>query len=184
KLLDMLIEGLNEYDDIIKAFADSLDWDWRLLASQIYQESRFDPAVRSWAGAVGLMQLMPRTARKYGAVNILEPYDNILAGTNYLHWLENYWAKIRDEQERIKFVLASYNTGFGHVEDARSLAKKYGKNPDKWEGNVREYVLKLSAKEFYNDEVVKHGYCRGEEPVRYVDEIFKRYKDYKRLIEG
>ena len=161
-----------------------MNWDWRLLASLVYQESQFLPYKKSWAGAVGLMQLMPKTAREFGAHDLLDPQENINAGTNYLRWLQNYWRDIPNSGERVKFVLASYNVGTGHVQDARRLAEKYGKDPNIWEDNVAFFLLKKSQKEYYDDEVVNFGYCRGEEPIRYVDEILKRYEHYKNLLTG
>jgi membrane-bound lytic murein transglycosylase F len=86
--------------------------------------------------------------------------------------------RIEDADERIKFVLASYNVGIGHVLDAMSLADKYGKDPKIWENNVDYYLLHKSEPKYYNDPVVKFGYCRGEEPYHYVTEILERYEHY------
>lgn len=177
-------ENISPYDATIKKAADRIDWDWRLLASQIYQESKFNPHAESWAGAVGLMQLLPATAEMYGASDLNNPVQSINAGVKYLEWLDKMWAKkVVDPKERIKFILASFNVGQGHVLDARRLATKYGKDPQKWEGNVEEFILKKSQSEFYLDPVVKSGYCRGEEPVKYVREIISRYDKYKQLIK-
>ena len=121
-------EKISPYDELIKQAAAKLNWDWRLLASQIYQESKFDPQAESWAGAIGLMQLLPETASMYGASDVYNPKESIQAGVNYLLWLDKMWAKkVPDPKERIKFVLASFNVGQGHVLDARQLARKYGK---------------------------------------------------------
>ena len=121
---------LSEYDPLIKQYAGELGWDWRLLASQAFQESRFHPAARSWAGATGLLQLMPATARQFGVTNALDPADNVQGAVKFLKWLQQFWAKrIPDENERLKFILASYNCGAGHVEDAQRLTEKYGGNP-------------------------------------------------------
>lgn len=174
---------LSPYDHLVRTYADTLGWDWRLLAAQMYQESRFDPKAKSWVGAKGLMQLMPGTAKMFGAKNVNEPEENIKAAVNYLDWLDKLWSKrVNDPQERLKFVLASYNVGQGHVIDAVKLAKKYGKDPQKWEGNVREFLLKKSSEKYYSDPVVVSGYCRGREPVNYVDEIISRYEKYTSLI--
>jgi membrane-bound lytic murein transglycosylase F len=173
---------LSPYDDLLKARAAVIGWDWRLLASQVYQESLFDPNATSWAGAVGLMQLLPETAVSFGAVDIEDPIENIMAGTSYIRWLEDYWDLIPDAAERRKFVLASYNVGYGHVEDARRLASKFGADQNRWEGHVATFMLRLSNPLYYGDEVVKNGYCRGEEPVNYVDEIFERYEHYRRFV--
>ncbi|MEL6824515.1 MAG: transglycosylase SLT domain-containing protein, partial [Calditrichota bacterium] len=173
---------ISEYDEIIQQYADSLSWDWRLLASQIYQESEFDPEAMSWVGAKGLMQLMPATAKMFNAGNLSDPEENISAGVRYLRWLDRYWDAIPDSTERLKFMLASYNAGQGHVEDARNLAKKFKKDPNIWDDNVETYILKKAEERYFNDEVVKYGYCRGAEPVGYVKEILERFNDYQKLV--
>ncbi|MFP4620350.1 MAG: transporter substrate-binding domain-containing protein [Bacteroidales bacterium] len=175
---------ISPYDDLIKEYSEELDWDWRLLASLIFQESRFSPTARSWAGAYGLMQLMPSVIRRFGVSNKSSPGQNIRGGVNFLKWLEEQINKrgIKDEEERIKFVLASYNVGLGHVLDARRLTEKYDGSPDKWE-NVKEYILKKSNPEYYKDEVVYYGYARGIETYNYVEQILDRYEHYKNIIE-
>ncbi|RMG77486.1 MAG: lytic transglycosylase F, partial [Bacteroidetes bacterium] len=101
------------------------------------------------------------------------------AGKEYLKYLNKLWSeKIADKEERIKFILASFNTGVGHVLDARSLAEKYGKDKNKW-SDVAYFLEKKSKPEFYRDPVVKFGYCRGHETVKYVSEILTRYKHYQ-----
>lgn len=173
---------ISQYDEIIKEFAPEINWDWKLLAALIYQESQFDINARSWAGAVGLMQLMPRTARAYGAANPRDPRQNVMAGVAFLKWLQDYWEdKIEDPQERRKFVIASYNVGQGHVQDARRLADAFGADPDVWDGNVAEYLEKKSYEDFYTHEVVRHGYARGIEPVRYVNSIMYIYQHYRAI---
>lgn len=174
---------ISPYDEIIKQYADSIGWDWRLLAAQIYQESRFKPSSRSWAGAVGLMQLMPRTAEDMGYCSIEHPEVNIQAGVAYIKYLSAYWADI-PEDERVKFVLASYNAGPGHISDARRLAMKYGKDPNVWEDSVEDFILRKSHPEFYNDEVVRYGYCRGQEAYDYVLQITSRFAYYSQFIEA
>ncbi|NLR92562.1 MltF family protein [Flammeovirga agarivorans] len=175
---------LSKYDDLIKEQAKPLGWDWRLLASLVYQESKFNPKAKSWVGAVGLMQLMPATAKQYGANNPRDPRQNVRAGTKYLKWLEGFWDGIEDPNERIKFVLASYNAGQGHVLDAQRLAKKFNHDPNVWNGNVEKYMLLKSHKKYYRDEVVKFGYARGKEPVNYVQSILDRYERYKELLDA
>lgn len=174
---------LSQFDPLFKKYSKKLPYSWLLLASLSYQESQFNPNVTSWAGAKGLMQLMPNTAKQYGITNLSNPEQSVKAGVKYLKWLDqDIWAKrISDVDERRRFVLASYNAGPGHVLDARRLTKKYDGNPNKWE-NVAEYLLKKSNPKFYNDEVVKYGYVRGREPYKYVSEILTRYKHYKRFL--
>lgn len=173
---------ISQYDDLVKKYAASLDWDWRLLSSLIFQESRFDPKTRSWAGAHGLMQLMPVTAREMGIKNTANPEENLRGGTKYLKLMTRYWREIPDSIQRIKFVMASYNCGYNHVVDAQNLAEKFGKNKNVWDKNTDEFILKLSYRKYFNDDVVKYGYVRGSEPYNYVRDIFRRYELYKDII--
>lgn len=174
---------ISEYDELIKTYSKKIGWDWELLASLIYQESHFSPTARSWAGANGFMQLVPATAKHYGLDTIDATAEQSLkAGTSYIVDLDNYWKKyIPDKQERIKFVLASYNAGLGHIVDARNLAGKYGKKQNVWNDNVEDMVLQKSNPLIYNDPIVKCGYCRGQETYLYVKEIISRYKHYKTM---
>ncbi len=172
------------FDDQIKKYSQKLGWDWRLLASLIYQESRFNPKVKSWAGAFGLMQLMPQTAARFGVDASSSPEENIRAGVGFLQWLDRqFTSKNMSEEEKIKFMLASYNAGYGHVEDAMKLAEKNGKDPYKWEDNVDYYVLNKSNPRYYQDPVVQFGYCRGKEAYNYVYDILSRYEHYKNVID-
>jgi membrane-bound lytic murein transglycosylase F len=174
---------VSQYDELIKEYSDSIKWDWRLLAALIYQESRFDANVRSWAGAYGLMQIMPGTGENYGIDITKSPRNNMKAGVLYINHLhEIFDPKIADEKERINFILAAYNAGPGHVLDAMHLAEKNGMDPQKWEGNVALWLLKKSDPRYYNDEVVKSGYFRGTESVAFVTEILDRYEHYKNII--
>ncbi len=176
--------SISPYDDLLQKHAETIGWDWRLLAALVYQESQFDPKARSWAGAKGLMQLMPCTAEKFGADNPYDPEENIAAGVRFLKWLNEYWKEdIHDEQERCKFVIASYNTGQGHVQDARRLAKADDKDPNKWNGQVEKYMLKKSNPKYYNREIVRYGYASGIEPVTYVETILNLYTHYQRFLD-
>ena len=173
---------ISVYDDIIKEKAKELDWDWRLLASMIYQESNFIPTAESWAGAKGLMQLIPSTGKYYGANNLFDPTQNINAGVNFLKFLDRQWGKtIKDKEERIKFMLASYNVGLSHVLDARNLTRKYNGNPIQW-NEVEDFLSKKSDPKYYRDPVVKAGYCRCEEPIKYVKEVLERFEEYQQYI--
>jgi len=172
---------LSQYDELIRRYARRIGWDWRLLASLIYEESHFNPESCSWAGAEGLMQLMPATGYRFGAAELSDPEQSLYAGTAYLRWLEKFWNDIPKE-ERAYFILASYNVGEGHVRDAMRLAEKYGANRYQWTGNVEEYLRLKSKPKYYNDSVVKSGYCRGETTVAYVKDIMKRYHHYTQHI--
>lgn len=174
---------ISKYDDIIKANASKIGWDWRFLCSQIYQESGFDPQSKSWAGASGLIQLMPATAKEVGVSNSFIPEQNISGGVKYLDRMRDRFETVEDSIQKIKFTLAAFNCGAGHVFDAMRLAEKNGKDPNIWDDNVEDYILKLREKKFYLDDVVRHGYVRGTEPYNYVKDIFLRYEHYKQFIE-
>ena len=174
---------ISYYDDIIKRISKENEMDWRLLSSLIYQESKFHPEVVSWAGAFGIMQLMPETAGEYGIDSLSSVEQHIKAGIHYIKSIDKQLpAEISDKEERIKFILASYNVGIGHVLDARRLAKKYGKNPNVWSNNVDYFLLNKSNSKYYSDKVVYYGYCRGAEPYNFVKEILNRYEHYKNVI--
>jgi membrane-bound lytic murein transglycosylase F len=174
---------ISAYDQAIKKYSDQIGWDWRLLAAMIYQESRFDPNAQSWAGAFGLMQLMPNTAKRFGVERNSPPDQHIRAGAEFIQWLnDRFKDKIPDEQERIKFILASYNIGYGHIFDAMNLAEKYGKDPKIWDKNVDEFLMMKSNPKYYMDPVVKYGYCRGIETYNFVSEVLERFTDYKNII--
>lgn len=173
---------LSQYDDFIKEGAGTINWDWRLLASQIYQESRFDAKETSWMGALGLMQVLPTTADMYGEYNLHNPEQNILAGTLHLTRIMKKFEHL-DSINQIKFTLASYNVGLGHIYDAIRLAKRFDKDTTIWDDNVAEMVLLKSKPHYYKLVESRNGYCRGREPYEYVSEIFSRYEDYKQLIK-
>jgi len=173
---------ISPYDEYIRQYSEKVGWDWRLTASLIYQESRFKNNLTSWAGAWGLMQLMPATAKRFGVDTISSPRDQIRAGTEFIDWLDKLFSDIKNEDERIKFVLAAYNIGPGHIIDARNLAKKIGADPDIWDDNVARCLLSKAEPKYYNDPVVKFGFCRGTETFNYVTEVLERYEHYKNIV--
>jgi membrane-bound lytic murein transglycosylase F len=174
---------VSRYDDLIRKFSARINWDWRLLASLICQESHFNPTVRSWAGAYGLMQIMPVTGKNFGIDVTSSPENNMKAGIKYINYLHSIFdTKIPDENERLNFILAAYNAGPGHVLDAMKLAQKNGMDPQKWEGNVAVWMLKKTEPKYYNDSVVKNGYFKGTESVAFVTEILDRYEHYKNIL--
>jgi membrane-bound lytic murein transglycosylase F len=167
---------LSPYDDIVKPLAKANNMDWRLIISQMYQESRFNTHAKSFAGAQGLMQVLPRTAKEMGYSNLSEPANGIGAGIAYMDWLRDRFPGEMDFQERLYFTLAAYNAGTGHVRDARRLAKKLGKDPNRWFGHTEVAMLKLSQPEYFRQ--ARFGYVRGSEPVEYVRRIRDRYLAY------
>ncbi len=174
---------ISQYDEIIKQNAEELGWDWRLLASLIYQESRFDTEANAWTGAQGLMQLMPRTAEELGIANSSEPIDNINAGSKYLKSIYGNFEEIKDTVQRIKFTMGAYNSGYYHIMDARKLAKLNNLNEDIWDDSVNEMMLALSNPQSFNHPSVNYGYVNGIEPYNYVDQIFERYEHYRNFIQ-
>ncbi len=150
--------------------------DWRLLAAIGYQESKWDPAAASAAGARGLMQLTVKTAAEARVKNPDDPRDSIFGGARYLRYV---YAKIPAriaEPDRTWFALAAYNIGYGHLEDARVLAQKARRDPDSWD-DVREFLPLLEQAYWYTQ--TENGYARGWEPVRYVDNV----RDYRDMLE-
>lgn len=172
---------ISPYDALFKKYAPLIGWDWQLLASIAYQESRFDLNVVSWAGAEGLMGIMPNTAKGLGVTphELKDPEISIRTGVECLRRFNQGFSSIADPVEKIKFTLASYNAGIGHIYDARKLAEKYGKNPAVWYDNVEEYIRLKNDPVYYNDPVCKHGYLRGSETYNYVKEVLGRYEYYK-----
>ena len=175
-------DALSPYDALFKRHSSTAGFDWRLLAAIGFNESRFNSNIVSWAGARGVMQLMPATARAMGVSNLEIPDNNILAAARLLKKLdEALEEKIPDAEERMKFVVASYNCGLGHVYDSMALAEKYGLNPKVWTGSVSEAALMKSRPQYYNDPVVKNGYFRGRETVDFVDRVMNVYEYYKEI---
>ncbi|MDR1919631.1 MAG: transglycosylase SLT domain-containing protein, partial [Tannerellaceae bacterium] len=172
---------ISPYDELFKKYAARLDWDWRLLASIAYQESHFKNTEISWAGAQGLMGIMPATAQtlKIPQQELAEPEVNIRAGVEVLRIFREGLSEIADSTERVKMTLAAYNAGIGHIYDARRLAEKYGKNPYVWDEHVAEFVLLKREPAYYNDPVCRYGYLRGRETYNYVREILGRLEYYK-----
>ncbi|WP_447969831.1 transporter substrate-binding domain-containing protein [Nitrospira sp. M1] len=167
---------LSPYDELVKQYAEQYGFDWRLIVAQMYQESRFNPDARSWAGAVGLMQVLPRTAKGLGFQDICSPKKGIHAGVKYLNWVRNRFEPELSVKDRMWFTLAAYNVGQGHVLDARRVARQQGLNPNRWFGNVERAIPLLSKRKFSRK--ARHGYCRCSEPVKYVREIKQRYEAY------
>ena len=177
-----LAGGLSPYDELVKREAATHGFDWPLIVAQMYQESRFDPKARSHAGALGLMQILPRTAREFGVRDLRDPEQSIRAGVAYLSWLHSRFAPDLTVKDRMWFALAAYNAGYGHVTDARRLASgELGLDPNRWFDNVEEAMRLLSKRAYYRNTV--HGYVRGHEVVKYVREIRERYRSYVQAVD-
>ena len=171
---------ISAYDDLFRRYSSTAGWDWRLLAAQCYQESGFDPEAVSSMGAQGLMQLMPFTADAMGVPSDkrFDPEHNISAAARYIKKVSLSFADIKDSEERIRFTLAAYNGGVGHVQDAQTLARKAGRNHQHWQ-EVAPYILRLSEPQYYRDPDVCNGYMRGSETEAYVRLIMERWIQYR-----
>jgi membrane-bound lytic murein transglycosylase F len=171
---------LSPYDDLVQKYAEIYGFDWPLIVALMYHESRFKKDAVSWAGARGLMQVLPVTAKRFGISDLEDPEKSIIAGMKMLNWLYDQFELELPVQERTWFTLASYNAGLGHVYDARELAKEMNLDPNRWFENVEVAMLKLSKPEYYSD--ATYGYVRGIEPVTYVRNIRKLYTAYIELL--
>ncbi len=178
---------ISQYDDIFRRYAPNVGWDWRLMAAQAFVESKFKANARSWVGARGLMQIMPSTARGYRTPvrRLNNPETSVQVATKLINDLDSYLVRyVPDDRERLKFVIAAYNVGIAHIYDAIRLAKKYGLDPEKWDGNVSKAILMKMNPRYYNDPVVRYGYCRGTETVAYVDRITDFYEQARRQVHA
>jgi membrane-bound lytic murein transglycosylase F len=172
--------AISKYDELLKLYCKPYHLDWKLVAAIIFKESNFNPDVESSYGASGLMQLMPETGKRFGADNLFDPAQNIKAGTAYLNYLKSYWSKkVNDSTEVMYFVIASYNSGQGHIIDAQNLAKKYNANPNVWYNNVEFYLSLLSEPKYYKDRDCKLGYCKATETLNFVRNVTEKHQFYK-----
>jgi membrane-bound lytic murein transglycosylase F len=168
-----LQQRLPRYRKYFEAAADENGLDWKLIAAQAYQESHWNPRARSFTGVRGLMMLTKKTARDMGVKNRLDPAQSIFGGTQYLAGLYDRIGDQVPEPDRMFMALAAYNVGWGHLEDARNLAVRFGKDPNTW-SDVRSTLPLLRFKKYYKK--LPHGYARGTEPVQYVDRIRTYHK--------
>lgn len=177
---------MSPYDDLFRANAEKIGWDWRLLSAVGYVESHYNPDAVSWAGARGIMQLMPATARALGLTsgNITDSQANIAAAAKLLGQLDgSLKSLVKDPNERMKFILAAYNAGLGHIYDAISIARHQGLATDVWDGNVAEAMSLKSNPEIYNNrEICRHGYFRWRETYEYVHQVMDCYTEAKKHI--
>jgi membrane-bound lytic murein transglycosylase F len=172
--------AISPYDDLFRRYSADYEFDWRLITSQAYQESRFDPSAVSFAGARGLLQVLPPTGREMGFESLFEPEQGVHAGVKYLRHLYDRVEDAATPEDRLWFALASYNAGFGHLEDARRLTAELGGDPNVWFGGVAETMPLLRKREHYRR--ARYGYCRCLEPVLYVELIRARYRAYSDVL--
>lgn len=167
---------LPKYQAFFEEAAKDYGIPWTLLASISYQESHWNPNAKSFTGVRGLMMLTRGTAKMLGVTNRLDPKESIVGGTRHIKQMLKFVPEEVKGENRLKFALAAYNIGLGHVKDAQSLAKRIGLNQNVW-NDLKRVLPLLSQKKYYR--TLKYGYARGEEPVRYVEAIY----DYKDILE-
>lgn len=174
---------LSPYDHIIKEYAGTIGWDWRLLASLVYQESKFSISARSHRNALGLMQLLPSTAGSFGIDNLYDPEENIKAGTLFIKRLSTLYNNPEiDSLNKIKLILASYNAGEGRVRDIRNVAEYKNVNRNNWD-SLKTVIPYMNHKDSLPDDLLRHGRFKGTETINYVDQIINRYENYKVLVK-
>lgn len=173
---------ISPFDRLFQQESKRIGWDWRLLAALVFTESKFNPEAESPMGAYGLMQIIPETAKRFKVDDYTQPDSNVYAGVSFLQYLEKYLTPyVADSTERVKFVLASYNAGLGHTLDAIRLAKKYGKDPERWDNQVGYYLLHKNDAKYYRDSLATSGYCDGPQTYHYVQKVLETYNNYKNI---
>ena len=168
------------YDGILRAWADSIGWDWRMLAAVVFQESRFRIDVQSRRGAAGLMQMMPATARAMQAGNLLDPEESIRTGARYLQRLSRRYSHAADRLERMKFTLAAYNAGEGRIQDCLAYAALKGVDDSRWE-NIAAIIPEMREDEVASLDTLRFGRFLGYETLAYVDRVLALYREFCRI---
>lgn len=173
-------DSISPFDVHFREHAAVAGWDWQLLAAMAWKETRFDSTVTSSQGAMGIMQFMPQTAARMGLDTTSNMEDHIQAAARYLSRLDTLWYRaVPDKQQRLRFVLASYNAGPGHVIDAQRLAEQLGLDPKRWEGNVERAVLLLAKPRYFLRPGMKNGFCKGSQVFHYVRGVLTVYQQLK-----
>jgi membrane-bound lytic murein transglycosylase F len=176
-------DSISPFDKAFRSHAGSLTWDWHLLVAMAYQESRFDSTAVSTMGAQGIMQLMPNTAERLGLDSTHAVEDHIGAAVRFINKLDTLWRRaVPDPEQRLRFVLASYNAGPGHIIDAQRLAEQLGLDPRRWEQHVERAVLLLTRPRFYLRPTMRNGYCNGPQVFRYVRDVTSMYRELRRVV--
>ena len=174
-------QALSPYDDLARTLGRQYGIDWRLIVAQMYHESRFEPQARGWEGAVGLLQVLPETAERLGiTANLEDPETNLRAGVQTLAGILSALEPGLDPRQRVRFALAGYTLGLGHLLDARRLARERGLDPNRWSGHVEQAFALLEKAKFAAR--TRHGYCRGKDAVNYVNQVQSQYEDYASIM--
>ena len=178
---------LSPYDNHFREAADSTGYEWTLIAAIAFTESRFDSTAVSGAGAQGVMQVMPETLRGFSIPDSLhnDNRTNIMTAARLLQSLEKQFRHIKAPEERIKFILASYNAGFGYIHDAMRLARKYGYDRYKWEGNVDSFLIHMSYPEYYTDTLCRNGQFNGwRETLSFVKKVHRNWDRFRSIQQS
>ncbi len=186
----LLSEGeyrISAYDNIMRAICEEQGNDWRLMSAIAYHESRFMPHVVSHQGARGLMQIMPIVARNFNTPleQVEEPETNILLANKLYNTIEKSLdlPETLTTKDRMSLILASYNSGIGHVKDARRLAIANGENHNSWEV-VSHYLRLKSDPQYYTHQAVRCGRFSGaRQTLAYVDNVIGHYSEYCQIAE-
>lgn len=168
---------LPKYEKLFKEAGKKYGISWKLIAAQSYQESHWNPRARSFTGVRGLMMLTLSTAKYLGVKNRLDPKQSVDGGARHLKRMIETVSDGVEGENRIKYALAAYNIGMGHIKDAQDLAKRFGLDKNIWR-DLKSVLPLLSQKRYYR--TLKYGYARGSEPVRYVESIY----DYRDILEN
>lgn len=175
---------LSHYDHHFREAADSTGYDWTLIAAIAFTESRFDSTAISSVGACGVMQMMPATLRGFNVPDSLHSDNrtNILTAARLLESYDRVFRRIKNNNERIKFVLASYNAGFGHILDAMRLAEKHGYDKHIWNGSVDSFLVKKSLPEFYTDTLCRNGEFKDwKQTLSFVNKVHRHWQRFAEL---
>ena len=178
---------LSPFDEHFREAADSTGYDWTLIAAIAFTESRFDSTAVSQMGAQGVMQVMPETMRGFGIPDTMHTDNrtNIMTAARLLQSLEKQFRPIKAPEERMKFLLASYNAGFGYIHDAMRLARKHGHDRYKWEANVDSFLIHLSKPEYYNDTLCRNGQFNGwQETLSFVKKVHRNWEKFRNIQQS
>jgi membrane-bound lytic murein transglycosylase F len=171
---------LSRWDPLLKRMGERYRFDWRFLAAQAFRESHFDAQARSFAGALGLFQVMPATGRELGYLNLLDPEQGAQAGVSYLSGLLKRIEPEVGLDDRLRFALAAYNAGFTRLEDARRIARELRWDPNVWKDNVEKAYGLLARPQYARRS--RAGFCRCQEPIDYVNLIEGNYRTWLQLL--
>ncbi|MGK0297726.1 MAG: membrane-bound lytic murein transglycosylase F [Gammaproteobacteria bacterium] len=181
RFISRFTSRLPQYKSHFETAAAAFNFDWRMLAAMSYQESHWNERARSPTGVRGLMMLTLITAKQMGVTNRLDPEQSIMGGARYIDQLIKKIPERIQDPDRMWFALASYNIGFGHLEDARKITEKQGGNPDKWQ-EVKNYLPYLQNSQWYKQTL--YGYARGNQAVSFVESIRKYYNTLVQLTHN